>query len=578
MMEKIGSIQSTAAVSTAIGQGKTKTSSLFTALMATLGKGFKLGADGKAIKGTGTLEEALHTQVAKGSKAKSHDAKTLLVGQKDTQIAGDKHATDKKGSSLLSAKQNHETGALVSDGVQTKGRKTAQSHATETHIKTLKSETLEKNTRSNQSAERKSLAERLQDTESDKAVIQIPSSDIHARKQTNSTDATSTRFRQLFTQQSPRMTQGKEQQEIHINAGKTAEKQIATQGISADAKVSNGKGEANNGKGEAKGSANAEMSMAEATSKAAKATRMAQPRATTRAAEKTGKTAADNLQEIMATAVKTERQASRIRQSFMQRTKESKKNVLLKSQSVKAEAVRARSTSQTQALSQTQTQPDIKDMQFKFTPVTTRNASADLSMMNASLTANLETSAMTAQQASNVSGPQTSTSTQALGVSTATANTRATGNTAMQPSTAPNTGPWTVMMAMQEIGQQAAQGKTRLELRLEPAHLGKIKVVLESNAQKEIQVRMVVEQNQSRQLIEQNMPLLRQSLEQQGLNLGNFSMHGGEQQQHSANNRKQQAASDASPGQRENMTGIPNMQSAVTAATPYISGRLSIHI
>jgi len=87
-----------------------------------------------------------------------------------------------------------------------------------------------------------------------------------------------------------------------------------------------------------------------------------------------------------------------------------------------------------------------------------------------------------------------------------------------------SSGPWSIPAAMQEVGRAAAQGRFHLELKLEPAHLGKIQVFLESDASKQIQVHLVVDQSASRQIIEQQLPHLRQILAQNGLNMGSFSM------------------------------------------------------
>ena len=85
-------------------------------------------------------------------------------------------------------------------------------------------------------------------------------------------------------------------------------------------------------------------------------------------------------------------------------------------------------------------------------------------------------------------------------------------------------GPWSVAAAMQQIGHAAAQGKFQLELTLNPEHLGKIQVFLESDASKQIQVHLIVDQPASRQPIEQHLPMLRQALAEQGLSMENFSM------------------------------------------------------
>ena len=93
----------------------------------------------------------------------------------------------------------------------------------------------------------------------------------------------------------------------------------------------------------------------------------------------------------------------------------------------------------------------------------------------------------------------------------------------------PSSGPWSVTAAMQHIGHAAGQGKFQLELTLTPAHLGKVQVVLESDANKQIQVHFIVDQAASRQSIEQHLPALRQALADQGLNMDSFSMESSEQ-------------------------------------------------
>lgn len=142
-----------------------------------------------------------------------------------------------------------------------------------------------------------------------------------------------------------------------------------------------------------------------------------------------------------------------------------------------------------------------------------------------------------------------------------------------------HTGPWTAMMAMQEIGQQAAQGKTRIELKLEPAHLGKIQVFLDSDSRKHIQVHMVVDQAAARQVIEQHLPSLRHTLEQQGLNLGSFSMSS-QHQQHNAEGGWRQQNFTASTLDERGAASVETSpaQASVARANPFDDNRLSIRI
>ncbi len=137
--------------------------------------------------------------------------------------------------------------------------------------------------------------------------------------------------------------------------------------------------------------------------------------------------------------------------------------------------------------------------------------------------------------------------------------------------------PLKALEAMRHIAQSAKDGATRLELQLEPAHLGKIHVSLQTDAAKQLQMHLTVEQAMTRQVIEQHLPHLRTALEQQGLSLDQFSLQTGSQQQHAAQDQsfsgqpnQQQQANDKSnaPAQAE----IPINTQAAT------HGRLSIHI
>ncbi|OIQ00335.1 MAG: hypothetical protein AUK35_04255 [Zetaproteobacteria bacterium CG2_30_46_52] len=85
--------------------------------------------------------------------------------------------------------------------------------------------------------------------------------------------------------------------------------------------------------------------------------------------------------------------------------------------------------------------------------------------------------------------------------------------------------------AMLEIVRSAKDGRTTLELQLEPAHLGKVQVTIQMDASKQIQVAITMDQAASRQALEQHLPQLRLMLAQQGLDLGGFSMEMNQQHQ-----------------------------------------------
>jgi len=134
-----------------------------------------------------------------------------------------------------------------------------------------------------------------------------------------------------------------------------------------------------------------------------------------------------------------------------------------------------------------------------------------------------------------------------------------------------------VMDAMNEIAYSAKNGHTRLDIQLEPAHLGKIHISLQTDAAKQLMVHIAAEQTVSQQVIQQNMPQLRHALEQQGLSLGQFSMSTGSQDSSGAgqqfNGKHEWGAmgglsSDASPAPVQ----------ADTQTTLSGHGRLSIHV
>ncbi len=89
---------------------------------------------------------------------------------------------------------------------------------------------------------------------------------------------------------------------------------------------------------------------------------------------------------------------------------------------------------------------------------------------------------------------------------------------------------------MLEIVRSAKDGKTTLELQLEPANLGKVHVSIQMDLAKQIQVSFTVDQAASRQALEQHMPQLRLALAQQGLDLGGFSMQMNQQQSNQQGN------------------------------------------
>ncbi len=134
--------------------------------------------------------------------------------------------------------------------------------------------------------------------------------------------------------------------------------------------------------------------------------------------------------------------------------------------------------------------------------------------------------------------------------------------------------------AIRHIAHSAKQGKTRLEIQLEPAHLGRIHIALATDASRHIQIHLIADQSATRQLIEQQLPLLRHALAEQGLDLSGFSTGGSFAQGNGANHgghaHHAPAASpriDSAAGEATARAGAKAEQTAGRAPP----GRLSIH-
>ena len=118
---------------------------------------------------------------------------------------------------------------------------------------------------------------------------------------------------------------------------------------------------------------------------------------------------------------------------------------------------------------------------------------------------------------------------------------------------------------MSEVARAAKDGIRKLELQLEPASLGKIQVSLQMDAAKHLQVHILVDQSQSKQLLDQQLPQLRQALADQGLNLSGFSMdmnsRQGREQQGGASfsNQGQHTVASLEPLEQTTKTGQPMM-------------------
>ncbi|MDX8409747.1 MAG: flagellar hook-length control protein FliK [Mariprofundales bacterium] len=140
-----------------------------------------------------------------------------------------------------------------------------------------------------------------------------------------------------------------------------------------------------------------------------------------------------------------------------------------------------------------------------------------------------------------------------------------------------STSVWKPAEAMLQIGKAAADGSMKLELQLEPAHLGKIHVSIQSDASKQVQLHITVDNPAGRAALDQNMGQLRQALAQQGLDLGSFSMNLSSQGQ-----QGQQHGNDSSSASAQGTTfRLQTDEAAVETDLPIgtnraPSGRLSI--
>ena len=112
-----------------------------------------------------------------------------------------------------------------------------------------------------------------------------------------------------------------------------------------------------------------------------------------------------------------------------------------------------------------------------------------------------------------------------LGNDTKTSSSSASSSTHFQQYLSGKSAPvMTLFDSMNHIAQSASKGKTTLEIQLDPAHLGKIQISLQSDAAKQLQLHIIADQSGTRQLIDQQLPQLKSALAQQGFDLSGFSM------------------------------------------------------
>jgi len=124
----------------------------------------------------------------------------------------------------------------------------------------------------------------------------------------------------------------------------------------------------------------------------------------------------------------------------------------------------------------------------------------------------------------------------------------------------------TLFDTMNHIAQSASKGKTRLEIQLEPANLGKIQISLQSDAAKQLQVHIIVDQGTTRAALEQQLPQLKSALAQQGFDLSGFSMGSqGQQQTFSGHHSRGQAQHIANTAANSNEATTVNKQASTAS-------------
>jgi flagellar hook-length control protein FliK len=124
----------------------------------------------------------------------------------------------------------------------------------------------------------------------------------------------------------------------------------------------------------------------------------------------------------------------------------------------------------------------------------------------------------------------------------------------------------TLFDTMNHIAQSASKGKTRLDIQLEPANLGKIQISLQSDAAKQLQVHIIVDQGTTRAALEQQLPQLKSALAQQGFDLSGFSMGSqGQQQTFSGHHSRGQAQHIANTAANSNEAETVNRQASTAS-------------
>ncbi len=86
-----------------------------------------------------------------------------------------------------------------------------------------------------------------------------------------------------------------------------------------------------------------------------------------------------------------------------------------------------------------------------------------------------------------------------------------------------------LQLTMHEISKAAQKNIQSLEIQLHPKELGKIAIRLDLDHKQQVQIHIIMDNPNSRQALEQQLPQLRQIMQEQGLSLGDFQCSTNEQ-------------------------------------------------
>lgn len=122
-------------------------------------------------------------------------------------------------------------------------------------------------------------------------------------------------------------------------------------------------------------------------------------------------------------------------------------------------------------------------------------------------------------------------------------------------------------MLGERILMMIGQGKQEVQIRLDPAELGSMQIKLQVQ-QDQVQVAIQTQVGQSRDIIEQNLPRLREQLAQQGVSLGETSVEQQNQQQQQNNQGQKELQNSSS--RLANDGSLPEMDDKMEWIAPKI--------